>query len=72
MGSSAAASGYAFPIGIEGGARTLRTALGPAVREHRGIHGAGRSPGYGVDLEIGLFQQPVQYAQVKAPWEPPP
>jgi len=37
------------------------TVPGVTVGHHRGIHGAGRGPGYGLDREPRLLEQPVEH-----------
>jgi hypothetical protein len=50
------------PKVAERSARTLASAGGEAVGHHHGVHGPGADPGDTDQLEVGLLQEPVEYA----------
>ena len=61
-GLNIAALGHALPVGVERCACARGSTLGPAVREHCGVHGARRRAGDGLDLQPRLLEQPVEHA----------
>ena len=49
----------------ETGAGALATALDEAARQQHGVDRAGAGAADGIDVDVGLFQQPVQHAPGK-------
>ena len=54
--------GDPLPVGIERRACALRPRFRPTVGKYRGVHGAGRRSGNGIDPQPRLFEEPVEYA----------
>src|SRR5262245_16677142 len=54
--------GDPVPVGIERRACARRSAFGPTVGEHRGIHGACRGAGNRLDPQPWLLEQAIEHA----------
>ena len=54
--------GNPLPERLERHLRALGAAFVQTMRHHHRVHGAGRGPGNAVELQPGLFEQPVEHA----------